>query len=341
MTTVGPAMVRPKNSRAPGGVAPAWPQPPVDLPLEVGRAGRAPRSPRGRRPRPDPRSYWRDRNSSDRRGPRDRARRAAGRSDRSPGSSRLPYPEHTRGDFRRSGGPAGPGRPAVEPAGQGWRRAISHPPGPGAVAEPVVQAVVPVLPELVGLGSHPHAAPPRRPGHRPAGVLRLQGLDPGVEQRAVVDRPGSGARHRRRSGPRGAGWRSRRRTPRRRSAPPSPRCAPAGPAAPSRRGGRRGDRRSSSRALAAVVVGVEHEPVLAPALEEHHPHRRPAVGVGRGHRHGLRGWPPRWRRRRTSARTGPGDRDRRHARAAVRRTSVTRPTLPGRHLGRRRPGPGR
>ena len=39
--------------------------------------------------------------------------------------------------------------------------------------------------------------------------------------------------------------------------------------------------------LAAVVVGVEHEPVLPPRLEEHHPHRRAAVPIDGGHRHRL------------------------------------------------------
>ena len=43
--------------------------------------------------------------------------------------------------------------------------------GPGLVAEPVVQAVLAVLPELVGLGRHPDPSPPRGPGDLTTGEL--------------------------------------------------------------------------------------------------------------------------------------------------------------------------
>ncbi len=39
--------------------------------------------------------------------------------------------------------------------------------------------------------------------------------------------------------------------------------------------------------LATCVVGVEDEAPFVPALAQHHPHRRSAVGVGRGDGHGF------------------------------------------------------
>ena len=139
-----------------------------------------------------------------------------------------------------------------------------------------MEPVLAVLPEFEGRGRDPPATPPRGPLDlavdelgRPPGHLRRRarrGRRPWLwrEARAPIWLPGPG-------------WRSRRRTPRRRPARPCPRSAPGGPSAPSRRAARLGIGRQLA-ALAAVVVGVEDESVGAPRLEQHHPHRGSAVG---------------------------------------------------------------
>ena len=58
----------------------------------------------------------------------------------------------------------------------------------GLIADPVMQTVVALLPELIGPGSDPPASPPRWPGHDLIGKLCSSGGHLGIEGGPSLDR---------------------------------------------------------------------------------------------------------------------------------------------------------
>src|SRR5262245_27469443 len=171
--------------------------------------------------------------------------------------------------------------------------------GPGTafapVTQPVVEAVVAVLPELPHLRPYAEAAP--LPGEgRVVAVLGAHRVDETLQLVPPAHDPAlrrGGRRHAAERRPRpkirlGVGARG----PLDRSLDAD--LAPERSPVEEQRGVRVGGQLA---ALAALVAGVEHEPLLAEALDEHHARRRTPVGRRRRHggllgdRHRLAGVP--------------------------------------------------
>src|SRR5664279_3285469 len=280
VTTVGPAIVSPKNSRAPGPWAPASPR---RRSTSRWRSGGRPRPPwpSGKPTQASPRSYWRERNSSTGavRGSSSSKSRLVRSCTRDASSAMARTycagPPASRSDV------TGPAR-----VGSGLQAGDAPPFAVRGVPEAVVQPMVALLPELEGRWGDPHPAPPRRPRHRSAGELGLELPDLAVQGLAALDGPALPGRMGAdlaftvpggevgvgllRAGPVGRAL--------------DPHLAAQG--LPEEQEGGMGVV-GQLMALAAVVVGEERESVLAPALEQQHAHRRTALGIGGGNGHGL------------------------------------------------------
>src|SRR5664280_1569214 len=280
VTTVGPAMVSPKNSRAPGPWAPASPRRRSASRWSPGGRPRPP-WPSGKPTQASPRSYWRERNSS------------TGTVRGSSSSKSWPVRSCTRDASSAMPRPYCAGPPAFRfdvpgPArvGSGLEAGDAPPVAIRGVPEPVVQAVVALLPELEGDRGDPHPAPPRGPRHGLSGVLGLELLHPAVEGGTVLDGPTLPGR----MGADLAGvWPGGEVGVGLLCASPVGRSLDPHLAAqrlPVEQEGGMGVL-GQLMALGAVVVGEERESIDAPGLEQHHAHRRTALGIGGGHGHGF------------------------------------------------------
>ncbi len=181
-------------------------------------------------------------------------------------------------------------RYARERRDHGASRSMRQPDAEAGVApvdQPVVLAPLPLLPELHALGHHPHAAPVRRPPHLAPRQLGL-GISPQPFERGPVG-DDLALRRRQRSdlaapGPRGpVGVRRRVVHPGR---------LPLDDHLPARRMPREQQRHPGIgrqlAALAALVVGEEHEPAGVERPHEHVAHRGTAVRRGGSDHHRLR-----------------------------------------------------
>ena len=187
----------------------------------------------------------------------------------------------------------GPRRPATSPrcssAGRtdtyGASRSTIQPPPAAPVAETVVQAVDPVLPELPLLGDEPVAAPGLRPLNVVAAPLG-RARRPPARARRGSRRPRSAARRRRKAGSRPAASPSTRPTRRPRPARRALRPAPGDRAGASRGASAAARVLGQLAPLSAGVVREERQPALVGVLQQDHPRRRGAVARrGRqGHR---------------------------------------------------------